>query len=165
METYFREKMNEHIEMNGKILYRFGSDQLELEGFWSINSELNKERFSYLFIKPTDKLDYFVNKEEIESLDSDNKISKIFPIHISTCNIHEIILLPHEKLFNQVLKYLSSEYCGYFIYFSKTIEDKFYLSFEPSNSQIKISGKGHNNLGSFCLIGYAKFYLTKGNVY
>lgn len=150
--------------MNGKIFYRFTANQIELDGFWSMSSEPNKERFAYLFKKPADKIDFYIDKNEVKSshLSSREDSKKMFQLHISTCNIHELLLINNSRLYTQILNFISSDYHGYFIYFSKTIEDSFYITFEQTNGQTKISGKGTNNLGSFSLVGYAKFYSTKG---
>jgi hypothetical protein len=66
-------------------------------------------------------------KIKCEDDNNKNKFPKIFNLTINSSNIHEIILIPHKHIFNTVLKYLSGEYHGYFLYFGKTIEDKFIL--------------------------------------
>lgn len=157
---------NNDIVMQGKILYRYGIDQYELEGKWGIINENNFETFAYLYNKPTKKIVFPVNKLDILSDNRDclEKMGNNFLLNISTANLHEVLLIPNEYLFKTVLQFLSGEYQGYFVYFGKTIEDKFLLNYELENGVIKISGTGSNNLGSFYLIGYVNFLTSKGKL-
>ena len=62
------------------------------------------------------------------------------------------------------MEFLFGEYSGYFIYYSKTIEDKFNLNFNVSDSLVKINGEGKNNLGNFRMEGYMNFYKNKEEI-
>ena len=39
---------NDEIVMEGNLFYRYGMDQIELDGLWSLSSETAKCHFSYL---------------------------------------------------------------------------------------------------------------------
>ena len=39
---------NNEIVMEGSLFYRYGMDQIELDGLWSLSSETAKCHFSYL---------------------------------------------------------------------------------------------------------------------
>lgn len=153
-----------NIVMNGKMLYRHTIDQYELEGSWGMESETQSESFCYLFNKPNKQLVFPVNKLDIQfnSQQEMGKYDNNVPLNISSCNLHEVILIPHEYIFKSVLQYLSGDYHGYFVYFCKTIEDKFTLDFELENRLVKVSGHGTNNLGNFNVLGYINFYTSKG---
>lgn len=157
------------IVMNGKLIYRFQFDQYELEGIWGMNTESPIEKFSCLLIKKKDPVIVKLNINEIiNEKNSAKKGSNIIQsdedyfIKISSSNLHELVIIPYEKIFKGVLEYLSGEYQGYFAYFSKTIEDRFILNYELDNGFVKMNGYGLNNLGEFKLSGFINFYSTKG---
>lgn len=89
--------------------------------------------------------------------------SKDFPLIVCSANVFELILIPHEYIFKTVLNYLSGEYHGYFMYYHKTIEDRFYVNFNLDAGQVRINGEGTNNLGNFNVLGFVNFYSSKGN--
>jgi len=84
------------------------------------------------------------------------------PVDICVSNLHELILINHNMVINEVLKFLSSDYCGYFVYFSKTIEDKFTLTLNIEDSSlISVEGEGINSLGRFKVKGYMNLFRDK----
>ena len=64
-------------------------------------------------------------------------------------------------IFKNCLEFLTGDYSGYFMYYSKTIEDRFRLDFEIQDSLVKVLGSGNNSLGSFNLSGYMNFFRNK----
>lgn len=135
-----------------------------------MNTESPIEKFSCLHMKRKEPIKIKLNKNEV-IFDKDSKKSgnisdsnEDFTIKISSSNIHELIIIPYEKIFKGVLEYLSGEYQGYFVYFSKTIEDRFVLNYELDNGFVKMNGYGLNNLGEFKLIGFINFYSSKGKI-
>ena len=159
---------SEDVIMEGNFLYRYALDQIELDGTWSISSTYTKEKFSYLFMKKTIPIQIPISKNEIDftnpsseygtylSLDKDK-----FILNLCTGNIFEVLLIPNQLLFNSILSFLSGEYHGFFVYYGKTIEDKFNLSFFFEDNQVRVTGDGTNNLGDFNVIGYVNFYTIK----
>ncbi len=124
--------------MSGSLLYRYSTDQIELEGFWSISSDMTRERFSYLFLNKQDRLTCRIKADQIET---DGEFRKDdFILYICSANLHEAILIPNSNIFNTVINYLTGEYHGFFMYYEKTIEDRFYLNFILDDNQVRISG-------------------------
>lgn len=137
------------IVMEGYLLYRIESDQLELEGNWCMSNDETKERFSYLHLKDKPHINCPIHLSEVYYSDTydanysqsfTNNLRNVYNLNISSSNIIEAILIPHGGIFNTVLNFLSSEYHGYFLYFKKTIEDRFGLNFSYENNQIRIDG-------------------------
>lgn len=164
--------------MTGNLIYRYSLDQIELEGFWSLNNDITRERFSYLFIKKCDKITCPIkiseieqayknnnninsnNNEQSENINSinSNKINQIKSFcgdeplnenfvykdeyHISICsaNLFEAITISHPVIFNCITNYLTGEYHGFFFYYDKTIEDRFYINFDYDDNQVRING-------------------------
>ena len=142
------EDENQDVVMQGSLLYRFALDQIELEGFWSMpNDEKTKERFSYLFLKNCDKLACHVDQDSVEVDNysdinaNQNKRRKDFQINICSANLYETILIHDSNIFDRILAYLTGEYHGFFMYYDKTIEDRFYINFNLQDSQVRINGK------------------------
>ena len=131
-----------------------------------------KERLSYLLLKTNEFTECIVNFEEnSDNISDDNSQNKknnnnhnhhSLKIKICASNLFECVLINKPNVFDTVLQYLDSEYAGYFMYYGKTIEDRFSLSFELQDSLVKINGEGTNSLGNFSLIGYMNFYRSKG---
>jgi hypothetical protein len=159
--------------MTGKLIYRYPLDQIELEGFWSLNNDITRERFSYLFIKKCDKIICPIKLSEIEQANNlinaendeffyDNEGNKIKnniqnntqhenlnenyiykdEYHLSICsaNLYEAITISHPLIFNCITNYLTGEYHGFFVYYDKTIEDRFYINFDYDDNQVRING-------------------------
>jgi hypothetical protein len=168
------------VIMQGKLLYRYSLNQIELEGFWSMNNDATQEKFSYLLLKEKERLICPINILEMNNSNHSNYINhyknakhhmnsstqnfkeQVF-LSICAANLHEAILIPHNKIFNTILNFLSGEYHGFFMYYDKTIEDRFNLNLTIVDNQVRISGEGTNNLGNFNILGYINFYTTKGN--
>ena len=161
--------------MTGNLIYRYSLDQIELEGFWSLNNDVTRERFSYLFIKKCDKITCPIKISEIEQAYKSNNVNKneqfenfnamnnkINQIksfcgdeamnenyvykdeyHLSICsaNLFEAITISHPVIFNCITNYLTGEYHGFFFYYDKTIEDRFYINFDYDDNQVRINGK------------------------
>jgi len=131
--------------MTGHLIYRYTTNQIELEGSWKINSDSAKENFSYLFQSSIEKLSCIIKKKDIEFANKD-EYSKCFLkddeylLNICVANIFEVVLLPNENVFRSLLNFISGEYHGFFIYYEKTIEDQFMLNFSLDDDQIKITG-------------------------
>lgn len=157
--------------MSGNLIYRYSLDQIELEGFWSLNNELTREKFSYLFIKKCDKVTCPIKIEEIEQANlnnekinneynnnyfdnGDNFDNEVFnqklnenyiykdEYHLSICsaNLYEALTISHPLVFNCITNYLTGEYHGFFVYYDKTIEDRFYINFDYDDNQVRING-------------------------
>lgn len=166
------------IVLEGSLIYRYLSNQIELEGNWFMSLDPGvKERLSYLLLKNNEFTECLVNcgdeddgKSENDYDNKDNSKPSESSYHnlkikICSANLFECVLINKAKVFNAVLEYLDSEYAGYFMYYGKTIEDRFSLSFELQDSLVKINGEGTNSLGNFSLIGYMNFYRSKGKIY
>lgn len=154
--------------MIGNLQYRYNLDQIELEGTWGMNNDSARERFSYLFLKKHDKISCAIKKDEIEfsSFSDESSLQRDeLVVNICSANLFEVVVIPHPNIFRVLLQFLSGEYHGFFMYYDKTIEDRFMLNFFLEEAQVRISGDGSNNLGSFNLIGYLNFYRTKGNLF
>jgi len=144
---------NVDIVMEGNLIYRYDLDQIELEGVWSMSNDNTRERFSYLMLKNRDKsLVCPINFKEVtmsnyyneDQTDIDmNKFtpnSDDYKIYICSSNLFESLLIPHSIIFQTALNFLSGEYHGFFLYYNKTIEDRFYLNFSIEDNQVRING-------------------------
>ena len=185
--------------MTGNLIYRFSLDQIELEGFWSLNNDVTRERFSYMFIKKCEKItcpikiseieqwnninsgklnDFnFQNNSNEENLNENYIYKDEYNISICSANLFEALVINHPTVFNCIINYLTGEYHGFFVYYDKTIEDRFYINFDYDDNQVRINGKifftkinfklgeGTNSLGNFNLIGYINFYNMKGKIF
>lgn len=137
------------IVNEGYLIYRYSSNQIELDGNWYVvNDPSLKERVSYLF--------------------SGSQLTKPVPLVIENnetnvyiCSANLIECLQLNILFKSCLEFLSGDYSGYFMYYSKTIEDRFKLELEIQDSLVKVFGNGSNSLGNFNLEGYMNFYRNK----
>lgn len=170
----FNKEDNVDIIMNGNLIYRYSLDQIELEGSWSLNNDVTREKFSYLFIKKCDKITCPIKISEIEQAYKNNcnnnneqfensnaiinKINQIKSFcgddplnenylhkdeyHLSICsaNLFEAITISHPVIFNCITNYLTGEYHGFFFYYDKTIEDRFYINFDYDDNQVRING-------------------------
>lgn len=151
------------IVMQGNLIYRFSLNQVELEGFWSMNNDGNRENFSYLYLREKERMicPVYIPTIKANSSKTNNSKEQIF-LSICASNLHEAIIIPHNNVFNTILNFLSGEYHGFFMYYDKTIEDRFNLSMTMEDNQVRINGEGTNNLGNFNIIGYINFHTTKG---
>ena len=131
------EPISSDIILEGFLIYRYSNDQIELEGSWFMNSDQNKERLSFLFLKPNEYVRCDINSDEI--LGNEDK-TKIHFIKICSSNLFECIIINKLEVFNSVLNYLCGEYSGYFMYYGKTIEDKVNLNFTLQDSLVRING-------------------------
>ena len=133
----------------GHLIYRYSSNQIELEGNWYVaNDPMWKERVSYLY--------------------SGSQLTKQIPITIENnetnvflCSANLIECLQVDNLFKTCLEFLTGDYSGYFMYYSKTIEDRFKMNLDVQDSLVKVFGDGANSLGNFNLTGYMNFYRNK----
>jgi len=178
LRNYIEGNSGNDIILEGNLIYRYLSNQIELEGNWfmSLDSAV-KERLSYLLLKNIEHTECIANCDDDNVEDSQNESESNeklkqsdssyhkMKLKICSANLFECVLINKAKIFNSVLDYLNSEYAGYFMYYGKTIEDRFNLSFELQDSLVKINGEGTNSLGSFSLIGYMNFYRNKGNLF
>jgi hypothetical protein len=134
---------------DGCLIYRYNSNQIELDGEWYVaNDETNKERISYLFSGSQKTKEILLN---IENTD----------ININMCSANLVECIQLDILFKYCLEFLNGDYSGYFIYYSKTIEERFNIDLDVQDSLVKISGTGNNSLGNFNLSGYFNFYRNK----
>ncbi len=163
------------IILEGNLIYRYLSNQIELEGNWFMSQDqVVKERLSYLLLKNNEFNECLVNCDEDEEISENDEYENKennkqtessyhnMKIKICSANLYECILINKAKIFNSVLEFLDCEYAGYFMYYGKTIEDRFSLNFELQDSLVKIDGEGTNSLGNFSLIGYMNFYRNRG---
>ena len=169
------------IVMDCYLIYRYQLNQIELEGNWGIANNQMNEKLSYLFNKSNEKHRILLNKSEVIDLTQPTKtiqtgienvkrnnifytskdLENMISINLCAANIHEILLLNNQRIISEVLKFLSNEYSGYFVYFSKTIEDKFTLKLTLTDSLVIITGEGTNILGNFKLNGYMNLFRDK----
>ena len=120
-----------------------------MEGNWYVATDPSwKERVSYLF--------------------SGSQLIKQIPltienneINVCMCSANLIECLQLNILFKSCLEFLAGDYSGYFMYYSKTIEDRFKINMEIQDSLVKVFGNGSNSLGNFNLVGYMNFYRNK----
>ena len=63
--------------------------------------------------------------------------------HLSICsaNLYEALTISHPLIFNCITNYLTGEFHGFFIYYEKTIEDRFNINFDYDENTIRINGK------------------------
>ena len=176
-ENILRDNLIEEDEivMEGNLLYRYTQDQIEIEGTWSMSSEKEKNKpykFSYLLSQNKNKevIQIPIKKEDIDfsfyepSINASKYMSndnEHFILNLCNANIFEILLIPNQDLFINILSLLTGEYHGFFVYFSKTIEDRFYLNYTLEDNQVRVNGKGNNNLGEFHFLGYVNFFTIK----
>ena len=143
------DNVSQDIINEGYLLYRYSSNQIEIEGFWYVNDEPTyKERISYLFTNSNSI------KNVIMPIENNN-------VNVTICSANLIEDFSIDFLFKECLNFLSGEYAGYFMYYSKTIEDRFKMNLEIEDSLVKLYGNGANNLGAFNVDGYMNFYRTK----
>ena len=154
--------------MEGNFLYRYALDQIELDGTWSISSTYTKEKFSYLYMKKANSIQVPISKNDIDYANQQNEYANYlsldknkFILNLCSANIFELLLIPNQLLFNSILTFLSGEYHGFFVYYGKTIEDKFSLNFFVEDHQVRLNGEGTNNLGDFSVLGYVNFFTIK----
>lgn len=176
------------ILMDCNLIYRYQLNQIELEGSWGIASSQTTERLSYLFTKSNERHRVLLSKKHMitkhddftQTVSETSKINPIVkkdyifytskdlenltPMDICSANLHEVLLINNNFITNEVLSFLSNEYIGYFLYFSKTIEDKFSLKLSLDNSLVVINGEGENVLGHFLLKGYMNLYRDKEEI-
>ncbi len=155
----FDPTINSDVILDGNLIYRYTNNQIELDGYWYMSNDSTvREKLSYLFTKSNDYMESMINKDEIE----ENKTNENFKIKLCAANIFEAILVNKQSIFEKVLNFLGGEYAGYFMYYGKTLEDRFDLVFELQESLVKVMGEGTNNLGNFSVMGYMNFFRTKG---
>ena len=134
---------------DGNLIYRYSSNQIELDGNWYVaNDPSYKERISYLFSGSQMTKEIKLNIENTETI-----------INMCSANLVECIQL--DILFKNCLEFLNGAYSGYFMYYSKTIEENFEINLDIQDSLVKIEGKGKNSLGDFTLNGYFNFFRNK----
>ena len=143
------DNVSQDIINEGYLLYRYSSNQIEIEGFWYVNDEPSyKERLSYLFSNSNSI------KHVIMPIENNN-------VNVTICSANLIEDFSIDFLFKECLNFLSGEYTGYFMYYSKTIEDRFQMNLSIEDSLVKLYGNGTNNLGAFNIDGYMNFFRTK----
>ena len=134
---------------DGYLIYRYSSNQIELDGNWYVANDPSwKERISYLFSGSQKTKEIKLN---IENTD----------ININMCSANLVECIQLDILFQNCLEFLNGDYTGYFIYYSKTIEERFNINLDIQDSLVKISGTGNNSLGNFELNGYFNFFRNK----
>ena len=142
---------NVDIVMEGNLLYRHEMDQVEFEGSWSMSNDSTKENFSYLLLKEKQNVLSIVklndvNFTEMYDYNQDylkkylNPGREEYLLHICSANLFEALLIPHSRIFKGILQFLTGEYHGFFLYYNKTIEDRFYLNFSLEDNQVRING-------------------------
>ena len=147
-ENYEENNSNEIIN-EGYLIYRYSSNQIELEGNWYVANDPSwKERVSYLFSGSQLTKEVSINVENNE-------------VNVFICSANLMECLQIDILFKYCLEFLAGDFSGYFMYYSKTIEDRFKISLEEQDSLVKIFGEGSNSLGNFNLSGYMNFYRNK----
>ena len=134
---------------DGYLIYRYNSNQIELDGNWYVANDPSwKERISYLFSGSQKTKEITLN---IENTD----------VNINMCSANLVECIQLDILFQNCLEFLNGDYSGYFIYYSKTIEERFSINLDIQDSLVKISGTGNNSLGNFNLNGYFNFFRNK----
>lgn len=88
-----------------------------------------------------------------------NEHKNQFLVKLCSANLFECISV--DALLKYCLDFLNGEYAGYFMYYGKTIEERMRLNLEIADSLVKCNGEGTNNLGTFNMEGYMKFYRSK----
>ena len=56
---------NDEIVMEGNLFYRYGMDQIELDGLWSLSSETAKCHFSYLLSSKQKVIPIFIDPKDL----------------------------------------------------------------------------------------------------
>ena len=134
---------------DGYLIYRYNSNQIELDGNWYVANDPSwKERISYLFSGSQKTKEITLS---IENTD----------VNINMCSANLVECIQLDILFQNCLEFLNGDYSGYFIYYSKTIEERFSINLDIQDSLVKISGTGNNSLGNFNLNGYFNFFRNK----
>ena len=82
-------------------------------------------------------------------------------VNVTICSANLIEDFSIDFLFKECLNFLSGEYTGYFMYYSKTIEDRFQMNLSIEDSLVKLYGNGTNNLGAFNIDSYMNFFRIK----
>lgn len=175
------------ILMECYLIYRYTLNQIELDGLWGMTNDNLNEKLSYLFTKSNDRHIILIDKSDIYNAESGvnlirtnilnnencikfkkdkvffttKDLENMYTVDLCAANLHEILLINQKSITNEILKYLSNEYCGYFVYFSKTIEDKFSLTLSMEESLVTIVGEGINSLGCFKIKGYMNLFKDK----
>ena len=140
---------NSEIINDGYLIYRYCSNQIELDGNWYVADDPSlKERISYLFSGSQTTKPVTLNIENTE-------------VNINMCSANLVECIQLDNLFKYCLEFLTGDYSGYFMYYSKTIEERFNINLDIQESLVKISGTGHNSLGNFDLNGYFNFFRNK----
>lgn len=152
INTKFLEEQSENadIVMEGCLIYRHELDQLEFEGSWCMSNDATKESFSYLLLKEKQNITCPVKTNQIDFAGTESSGDYLkkylsqpreeYYLHICAANLYECLSLPHSIIFNTVLNFLSGEYHGYFLYYNKTIEDRFFLNFCLEDNKVRING-------------------------
>ena len=173
LNEYDENDSSSNIVLFGNLIFRFALNQIELQGHWALEEQLEiREKCCYLFSLNAE------NNCRRLSLTLDNEVDT--NLMICASNLMECQLV--DSLFKYVIEFLTGNYNGYFMYFGKTIEDKFELHFkeidrenfnedsindmnldqnELNDMTIKAEGNGTNNLGQFKLKGFFNFYRNK----
>ena len=140
---------NSEIINDGHLIYRYCSNQIELDGNWYVANDPSwKERISYLFSGSQMTKPISLNIENTE-------------VNINMCSANLVECIQLDILFKNCLEFLTGDYSGYFMYYSKTIEERFNINLDIQDSLVKISGTGNNSLGNFNLNGYFNFFRNK----
>lgn len=152
INSKFIEEQSESVDivMEGYLIYRHELDQLEFEGSWCMSNDATKESFSYLLLKEKQNITCPVKIHQIDftGIESSGDYLKKYLsqpreeyyLHICAANLYECLSLPHNVIFNTILTFLSGEYHGYFLYYNKTIEDRFFLNFSLEENKVRING-------------------------
>ena len=149
IETDDQGENNTEIINDGYLIYRYSSNQIELEGNWYVANDPSwKERISYLFSGSQTTKQISLNIENTE-------------VNINICSANLVECIQLDILFKNCLEFLTGNYSGYFMYYSKTIEERFNINLDIQDSLVKISGDGNNSLGNFNLNGYFNFFRNK----
>lgn len=169
--------ISNEITFEGKLVYRFSLDQIELLGEWAPtvdwNNNQSHQSFAYLLMKK-DRILFTISKYQIDfthSAQSAHLFSEsryftgdTFSLVVASGNLIELLLIPSSSLLNHILLYLSGNYSGYFVNKSKTIEDGFFINFVFENNDTRIIGNGVNPFGEFHLNGEIKFVKSKEEI-
>ena len=95
------DNVSQDIINEGYLLYRYSSNQIEIEGFWYVNDEPTyKERISYLFTNSNSI------KNVIMPIENNN-------VNVTICSANLIEDFSIDFLFKECLNFLSGEYINY----------------------------------------------------
>ena len=103
-----------------------------------IQIQIKKEDIDFSYYEPSINASKYISND-----------NEYFILNLCNANIFEVLLIPNQNLFNHILIILTGEYHGFFVYFSKTIEDWFYLNYTFEDNKVRVNGNGNNNLGEF----------------